>query len=61
MHSLIATLVPLIIVIVVAVIILAVSERFSPDPLITTIVRWVVFAVVVIVALTKLVPLLGIS
>lgn len=61
MHALIAILVPIIVLVVVAIIILAVTERFSPDPLITTIVRWIVFAIVVIVLLTKLVPLLGIA
>lgn len=59
MQALIAILIPLIIVVVVAIIIIAVTERFSPDPLITTIVRWVVFGVVLIVMLMKLVPLLG--
>lgn len=61
MHGLVAILVPIIIVIVVAVIIIAVSDRFAPDPLVATIVRWVVFAVVLIVLLTKLLPLLGMS
>lgn len=61
MHALVAILVPIIIVIVIAVIIIAVTERFSPDPLVTTIVRWVVFAIVLIVLLTKLVPMLGLG
>lgn len=59
MSALIAALIPIIVLVVIAIIIIAVTERFSPDPLITTIVRWVVFAVVLIVLLTKLVPLLG--
>jgi hypothetical protein len=59
MHSLVSLLVPIIVVVVVAVIIIAVTERFSPDALITTIVRWVVFAIVLIFCLTKLLPLLG--
>lgn len=59
MHSLIATLVPIIIAIVVGIIAIAVTERFSPDPLVTLIVRWVVFAIILIVVLTRLLPLIG--
>ena len=59
MHALIALLVPIIILIVVALIIWWVAERFSPDPLITKIVQVVLFAVVLIVIITRLFPLLG--
>lgn len=59
MSALVAALVPIIVAVVIAVIVVAVAERFSPDPLITTIVRWVVFALVLIVLLTKLLPLLA--
>lgn len=59
MHTLVAALIPIIIVVVVGLIALAVTERFSPDPLITTIVRWIVFALVLIVVLTRLLPLIG--
>lgn len=58
MSALVALLIPLIIVIVVAVIIIAVVDRFAPDPLISTIVKWVVFAVVLIMLLKTLLPLL---
>lgn len=59
MNNLVAVLIPVIIVIVIAVIAIAITEKFSPDPLVTTIVRWVVFALVLIVVLTKLVPLIA--
>ncbi len=59
MQSLVALLVPIIVAVVVAVIIIAVTERFSPDALITTIVRWVVFGVMLVYLLTKLLPLLA--
>jgi hypothetical protein len=59
MQGLVSVLIPIIIVIVIAIIAIAVTEKFSPDPLVTTIVRWVVFALVLIVVLTKLVPLIG--
>lgn len=58
MNALVALLIPLIIVIVVAVIIVAIADRFSPDPLISTIVKWVVFAIVLIMLLKTLLPLL---
>jgi len=59
MHNLAGLLVPVIVVVVVALIIWYVAERFSPDPLITKIIQIVLFAVVLIVLLTKLLPLLG--
>jgi hypothetical protein len=59
MHSLIAVLIPIIIVIAVGLIVLAIVERFSPDPLVNTIVKWVVFALILIVCITKLLPLIA--
>lgn len=59
MSSLIAIIVPIIVLVVVALVIIWVTERFSPDPLITQIIRVIVFAVVLIALLMKLVPLLG--
>jgi len=58
MSALVSILVPIIIVVVVGLIIYWVAERFSPDPLITKIVQVVVFAIVLIVLITKLLPLL---
>ncbi len=59
MSALLNALVPVIIIIVVALIIWYATERFSPDPFITKIVQIVVFAVVLIVLLTKFIPMLG--
>ncbi len=59
MSALIAMIVPIIILVVVALVIIWVTERFSPDPLITKIIQVIVFAVVLIALLMKLVPLLG--
>lgn len=59
MSALIAMLIPIIVLIVIALIIIWVTERFSPDPLITQIIKVIVFAVVLIALLMKLVPLLG--
>lgn len=59
MHALTSILVPVIVVVVVGLIIWWCAERFSPDPLITKIVQVIVFAVVLIVLLTKLLPMLG--
>ena len=59
MHALTAVLVPIIIIVVVGLLIIWIAERFSPDPLITKIVQVIVFAVVLIVLITKLLPLMG--
>lgn len=59
MHALVASLVPIIIMVVVALIIVWAAERFSPDPFITKIVQLVVFAVVLVFLLLKLAPMLG--
>lgn len=58
MSGLLAILVPIIVIVAIAAIVLAVTERFSPDPLVTTIVKWIVFALVLVVLLTKLIPLI---
>lgn len=58
MHALTSILVPVIVVVIIGLIIYWVAERFSPDPLITKIVQVIVFAVVLIVLLTKLLPLI---
>ncbi len=59
MHTLIAVLVPVIVVIVIGLVIYWVAERFSPDPLITKIIQVIVFAVVLIVLVTRLLPLVA--
>lgn len=59
MHGLLAILVPIIIAVAVGLIIWVIAERFSPDPLITKIVQIVVFVIVLVVCLTKLVPLIA--
>ena len=59
MHGLLAILVPIIIVIAAGLIIWYVAERFSPDPLITKIVQIVVFVIILVVCLTKLLPLIA--
>jgi len=56
--GLVALIVPIIVMVVVALIIIWVAERFSPDPLVTKIVQVIVFACVMIFLVTKLLPLL---
>lgn len=58
MHTLIAVLVPIIILVAVALVILWATDRFSPDPFITKIIKLIVFVVVLIAIITKLLPLL---
>jgi len=59
MHALIAILIPVIVIVVIGLIIWWVAERFSPDPLITKIVQVIIFAAVLIVIITKLLPILA--
>jgi hypothetical protein len=58
MSGLVALLIPAIVVIVIAIVVLAINARFSPDPLITKIVNIVVYALVLIWLLTKLLPMI---
>ena len=58
MGALVSLIVPIVVLVVVALIIVWVAERFSPDPLITKIVQVIVFACVMIFLVTKLLPLL---
>ena len=59
MGALVSLIVPIVVLVVVALIIVWVAERFSPDPLITKIVQVIVFACVMIFLVTKLLPLLS--
>jgi len=59
MEPFIALLIPTILVVLAAIIIVAVAERFSPEPFLTLIIRWIVFVGVLIFLLKKFVPLLG--
>ena len=59
MEPFIALLIPTILVVLAAIIIVAVAERFSPEPFTLIIIRWIVFVVVLIFLLKKFVPLLG--
>ena len=58
MAALVALIVPIVVLVVVALIIVWVAERFSPDPLITKIAQVIVFACVMIFIVSKLLPLL---
>jgi len=58
MASLVAVLIPIIIIVAVAAIVLLIVERFSPDATVTIIVRWIVFALVLIAIISRLLPLL---
>jgi hypothetical protein len=58
MHALIALIIPVMIVIVVALVVVWLVERFSPDPLITKITYLIVFACVVAFVVTHIMPLL---
>jgi hypothetical protein len=58
MNALVSALVPIIIILAIALVVWWATERFSPDALITKIVKLIIFVVVLIAVLTKLVPLI---
>lgn len=58
MSGLLALLVPIIVFVVVALVLVALLERFSPDATLTYVGKIVIFAVVVIALIQKLLPLL---
>ena len=58
MAAFVAVLIPIIIIIAVAAIVLLIVERFSPDGTVTQIIRWIVFALVLIAIISRLLPLL---
>lgn len=58
MHELVSVLIPLILIVAVAAIFLLIVERFSPDATVTTIIKWIVFALVLIAILSRLLPLI---
>lgn len=58
MHELVTVLIPIILIVAVAAIFLLIVERFSPDATVTTIIKWIVFALVLIAILTRLLPLI---
>ncbi len=51
------------IIIAVAILLVAwfVCERFSPDPLITKIVQIIIFVIALMLVITKLLPMVGVS
>ncbi len=57
MHALI----PIILILACALIAWWVTERFSPDPLLTKIVQVVIFIIVLMVVILKLLPMAGVS
>lgn len=58
MAALAAVLIPIIVIVAVAAIFLLIVERFSPDATVTTIVKWIVFALVLIAIISRLLPLI---
>lgn len=57
--SIVQTLIPVLITIALALVAWWVTERFSPDELVTKIVKLIIFIVVLVVVIMKLLPLMG--
>jgi len=58
MSELVSVLIPIIIIVAVAAVFLLIVERFSPDATVTTIIKWIVFALVLIAIISRLLPLI---
>ena len=56
-----STLVTLIIAICILIVAWLVVERFSPDPLITTICKIIIFIIALYVVVQKVLPMAGVS
>ena len=53
-----STLIELLIGVGAGIIILLINTRFSPDPLVTQLVQWVVYIAMIIFVITRLYPLI---
>lgn len=56
MQSFVAALIPILIIVGAGIIALLINERFSPDPLVTKIVQWVIYILMVIMVISRLLP-----
>lgn len=58
MAALGALLIPIIVAVTVALIIVLLTNRFAPDPVLNKIIQYVVFAALLIFLIVKLLPLI---
>lgn len=56
MNGFVSALIPILIIVGAGIIALLINERFSPDPLVTKIVQWVIYILMVIMVITRLLP-----
>ena len=56
MQGFVSALIPILIIVGAGIIALLINERFSPDPLVTKIVQWVIYILMVIMVITRLLP-----
>lgn len=56
MQGFVSALVPILIIVGAGIIALLINERFSPDPLVTKIVQWVIYILMVVMVITRLLP-----
>ena len=58
MSALVSVLIPIILIVAVGAIFLLIVERFSPDATVTAIIKWIVFALILIAIISRLLPLI---
>lgn len=56
MNAFVSALIPILIIVGAGIIALLINERFSPDPLVTKIVQWVIYILMVIMVISRLLP-----
>jgi hypothetical protein len=56
MQSFVSALIPILIIVGAGIIALLINERFSPDPLVTKIVQWVIYILMIVMVISRLLP-----
>lgn len=56
MNGFVSVLIPILIIVGAGIIALLINERFSPDPLVTKIVQWVIYILMIVMVITRLLP-----
>jgi hypothetical protein len=56
MQAFVTALIPILIIVGAGIIALLINERFSPDPLVTKIVQWVIYILMIVMVITRLLP-----
>lgn len=56
MNAFVSALIPILIIVGAGIVALLINERFSPDPLVTKIVQWVIYILMIVMVISRLLP-----